>query len=166
MTDVTDLFSIIVTTAGRPSMGSKHLLRHNERFWVGRVISTTTGPPSVMPSWSVIFRIDQDYDDTQARATFLRSFALHARATHAEALRWHEIDEAHWVEHGYAPNHWEPLGGPMNDAVERLLERLQTGWQPTPAEIPAEVQQHHLERWRFIWSVRKRRVLLLGDPRS
>jgi hypothetical protein len=51
----------------------------------------------------------------------------------------------------------------MSDAMERLLERLQSGWQPTPTEIPAEVPQHHLEGWRFIWSVRKRRVLLLGD---
>src|SRR3982074_896904 len=47
----------------------------------------------------------------------------------------------------------------MSDATDRL----QTGWQPTRGEIPAEVPQHHLERWRFIWSVRKRRVLLLGD---
>jgi hypothetical protein len=47
--------------------------------------------------------------------------------------------------------------------VKRLLERLQTGWQPTPAKIHLEVRQHHLEGWRFIWSVRKRRVLLLGD---
>ena len=51
----------------------------------------------------------------------------------------------------------------MSDAAQRIIERLQTGWQPTPAEIPPEVPQHHLERWRFIWSARKRRVLLLGD---
>jgi hypothetical protein len=49
-----------------------------------------------------------------------------------------------------------------SDVVQRLLERLQTGWQPSADEISAEVPQHHLERWRFIWSVRKRRVLLLG----
>jgi hypothetical protein len=34
------------------------------------------------------------------------TFALDARATPEEALRWHEIDEEHWREHGYAPNHW------------------------------------------------------------
>lgn len=51
----------------------------------------------------------------------------------------------------------------MNDAAQRLLERLQTGWQPTADQISPEVPQHHLECWRFIWSVRKRRVLLLGD---
>jgi hypothetical protein len=33
-------------------------------------------------------------------------FALDARATIEEAQRWHEIDEQHWREHGYAPNHW------------------------------------------------------------
>jgi hypothetical protein len=47
--------------------------------------------------------------------------------------------------------------------MQRLLERLQTGWQPTAAEIPPDVPQHHLDGWRFVWSVRKRRVLPLGD---
>jgi hypothetical protein len=49
-----------------------------------------------------------------------------------------------------------------DDATQRLLDRLQSGWKPTPAEIPAEVPQHHLYGWRFLWSVRKHRVLLLG----
>jgi hypothetical protein len=37
----------------------------------------------------------------------------------------------------------------IDEATQRLLERLQTGWQPTRDEIPAKVPQHHLERWRF-----------------
>jgi hypothetical protein len=33
-------------------------------------------------------------------------FACDARSTPEEATHWHEIDEQHWREHGYAPNHW------------------------------------------------------------
>ena len=49
----------------------------------------------------------------------------------------------------------------MTEAMQRLLERLQTGWQPTPAEIPAEVRQKRLANWEFLGSRRRgHRVLL------
>lgn len=49
----------------------------------------------------------------------------------------------------------------MTEAMQRLLERLQTGWQPTPAEIPAEVRQKRLANWEFLGPRRRgHRVLL------
>jgi hypothetical protein len=33
--------------------------------------------------------------------------------------------------------------------LDRLLERLQTRWQPTPDEIDAGVPQHRLRDWEF-----------------
>ncbi len=33
----TELFSILVTTTGRPRLGSRHVLRYGARFWVGEV---------------------------------------------------------------------------------------------------------------------------------
>jgi hypothetical protein len=35
----------------------------------------------------------------------------------------------------------------MSDAMELLLERLQTGWQPTPDEISPEVPQRTFSTW-------------------
>jgi hypothetical protein len=37
----------------------------------------------------------------------------------------------------------------IEEAIQRTLERLQTGWQPTADQIPAEVPQHHLETLAF-----------------
>jgi hypothetical protein len=64
-----------------------------------------------MPAWAVVWDVDDwDVDDTvgeaQADAMARSTFALDARATPEEALEWHANDEAHWREHGYAPNHW------------------------------------------------------------
>ena len=47
----------------------------------------------------------------------------------------------------------------MAEAMQRLLERLQTGWQPSPDAIPVEVPQHHLGAWEFL-GPRRHRVLL------
>jgi hypothetical protein len=103
-----ELYSILVTTTGRPRLGSRYVLRHGTRFWVGEVRSTMPGPPSSMTSWSVIWRVDPTVDEAQADAMARNrnTFALDARATPEEALRWHAIDEAHYREQGYAPNHW------------------------------------------------------------
>lgn len=107
MTDaVTDLYSILVTTSGRPPIGSRHLVRYAERFWVATVASATPGPPSSMPSWSVTWHVDATVGAAQAHAMAMNTFALDARETPEEARRWHAIDEAHWREKGYAPNHW------------------------------------------------------------
>jgi hypothetical protein len=100
------LFSILVTTTGRPQIGSEHALRHAERFLVGRVVSATPGPQSTMPSWVVTWEADE-IESQNALAMARSGFALDARSTPAEALEWHVIDEAHWREHGYAPNHWK-----------------------------------------------------------
>jgi hypothetical protein len=102
------LYSILVTTSGRPAIGSEHLLRHAERFWVGRVASATPGPPSSMPSWAVTWHVDVSVGEAQANmaARNKNVFVLDARETPEEARRWHAIDEAHWIEKGYAPNHW------------------------------------------------------------
>ncbi|MEA2910309.1 MAG: hypothetical protein QOJ15_2390 [Bradyrhizobium sp.] len=45
-------------------------------------------------------------------------------------------------------------------AFDRLLERLQTGWQPTPDEIDPEIEQHTLNGWYFLY-----RPLRVGEPR-
>ncbi|MHB8267119.1 hypothetical protein [Bradyrhizobium sp.] len=45
-------------------------------------------------------------------------------------------------------------------AIARLLERLQTGWQPTPDEIDREVPQHTLSAWYFLY-----RPGRLGEPK-
>jgi hypothetical protein len=103
----TDLYSILVTTTGRPKIGSKQVLRHAARFWVGRVVSATPGPPSSMPSWAVTWDVDHIVSEAEAADMARKTFALDARATPAEALEWHAIDEAHYREHGYAPNHWK-----------------------------------------------------------
>jgi hypothetical protein len=60
-----------------------------------------------VPSWSVIWRVDQNVEADQADAMARNTFAVDARATMEDALRWHEIHEAHCIEHGYGPNHWK-----------------------------------------------------------
>jgi len=99
------LHAILVTTTGRPRPGTVQVLRHLDRFLLGTVVSATPGPPSSMPSWAVTWEAEE-IETERARAMARGSFALDARATVDESLRWHAIDEAHWVSHGYAPNHW------------------------------------------------------------
>lgn len=101
-----ELFSILVTTTGRPSIGSRHMVRHADRFWIARVASATPGPPSSMPSWVVTWDVDDTVHKEEAAAMAKNALALDARATPDEALEWHAIDEKHWIEKGYAPNHW------------------------------------------------------------
>jgi hypothetical protein len=48
----------------------------------------------------------------------------------------------------------------MSEAMERLLERLQTGWRPKVAEIDPEVPQRTLYEWRH-WKLSGN---LLGYP--
>jgi uncharacterized protein (DUF433 family) len=38
----------------------------------------------------------------------------------------------------------------MTDAVQRLLERLQTGWRPVTQEIDREIRQRELVDWNFV----------------
>ena len=106
---MTHLYSILVTTTGRPLIGSRHVIRYAERFWVARVASATPGPQSAMPAWAVTWDVDDTVRAEEAleMARNRNVFALDARATPEEALKWHVIDEAHWREHGYAPNHWK-----------------------------------------------------------
>jgi hypothetical protein len=49
----------------------------------------------------------------------------------------------------------------VDEATQRLLDRLQTGWQPSAGEIPAEVRQKRLANWEFLGPRRRgHRVLL------
>ena len=38
----------------------------------------------------------------------------------------------------------------MTDYMERLLERLQTGWRPKRDEIDMRIPQHDLDGWEFL----------------
>jgi hypothetical protein len=105
-----ELFSILVTTTGRPSIGSRYVIRHADRFWIARVASATPGPPSSMPSWAVTWDVDDIVHKEEAAAMARNAFAPDARANPDEALEWHAIDEKHWIEKGYAPNHWRDDG--------------------------------------------------------
>lgn len=54
----------------------------------------------------------------------------------------------------------------MTPQMERLLERLQTGWQPLPDEIDMRIPQRGLARWEF-WPSRhasRPHMLLAGWP--
>jgi hypothetical protein len=48
----------------------------------------------------------------------------------------------------------------MTDAIQRFLERLQTGWQPTAEEIDRSIPQRDLVDWDF-W---KSGPTLIGYP--
>jgi hypothetical protein len=112
LVDPVKLYSILVTTAGRPAIGSRYVLRHAERFWVARVASVTPGPlEASMPAWAVTWDADDTVRAEEALAIARKNFALDARATAAEALHWHAIDEKHWIDHGYAPNRWTDVAG-------------------------------------------------------
>jgi hypothetical protein len=99
------LYSILVATAGRPAIGSRHVLRHAEHFLVATVVSSTPGPPNSKPSWAVTWEAEEA-ETPQSLDMARNSFACDACSTPEEATHWHEIDEQHWREHGYAPNHW------------------------------------------------------------
>jgi hypothetical protein len=103
---MTELYSILATATGRPLVGSRHVIRYTERFWVARVASATPGPQSTMPAWAVAWDVDDTVRADEALAMARRAFTLDARATPEEAMEWHAIDEAHYREQGYAPNHW------------------------------------------------------------
>jgi hypothetical protein len=100
-----NLYSIRVTATGRRLVGSRHVIRYAERFWVARFASATPGPQSTMPAWAVAWDVDDTVRVEEALAMARSAFALDARATPEEAMEWHAIDEEHWREHGYAPNH-------------------------------------------------------------
>jgi hypothetical protein len=51
----------------------------------------------------------------------------------------------------------------MNDDAERLLEHLQTGWNPNPEDIPSSIEQCNLTDWRFVVGKRNRKPYLFGD---
>lgn len=50
----------------------------------------------------------------------------------------------------------------MTDAMQRLLERLQTGWQPMADEIDPSVQQRDLIDWQFVVARRSGKLTLFG----
>jgi hypothetical protein len=95
---MTELYSILVTTTGRPLIGSRRVIRYAKRFWVAGVASATPGPQSTMPAWAVAWDVDDTVraEEALAMARNRNTFALDARATPEEAMEWHEIDEAHW----------------------------------------------------------------------
>jgi hypothetical protein len=74
------LYSILVTTTGRPLIGSRHVIRYNGRFWVARVAAAMTGPQSTMPSWAVIWDVDNTVraEEALAMARNRNVFALDA----------------------------------------------------------------------------------------
>jgi hypothetical protein len=51
----------------------------------------------------------------------------------------------------------------MNDDAERMLERLQTGWNPNPSDIPASIDQGNLKEWQFVVGTRNRKPHLFGN---
>jgi hypothetical protein len=50
----------------------------------------------------------------------------------------------------------------MTEAMERLLERLQTGWAPRADEIDPSIQQQDLIDWRFVVASLSGRLMLFG----
>jgi hypothetical protein len=63
-----------------------------------------------MPSWAVMWDVDDIVHKEEAAGMARNGFALDARANPDEALEWHAIDEKHWIEKGSAPNHWSDDG--------------------------------------------------------
>jgi hypothetical protein len=60
LVDPVKLYSILVTNAGRPLIGSRHVIRYAERFRIARVALATQGPPSMMPTWAVTWGVDDN----------------------------------------------------------------------------------------------------------
>lgn len=73
-----ELYSILVTTTGRPKIGSVHVLRHADRFLLGTVVSATPEPLSSMPSWAVTWKA-YTIESERALAMARSSYVLDAR---------------------------------------------------------------------------------------
>ena len=54
----------------------------------------------------------------------------------------------------------------MMEPVERLLERLQTGWQPQRDEIDTRIQQRAVFRWSFAPSFSRPEAVIIGQPET
>ncbi len=50
----------------------------------------------------------------------------------------------------------------MTDAMQCLLERLQTGWSPMTDEIDPAIPQHDLVDWQFVVARRSGKLTLFG----
>jgi hypothetical protein len=53
-----------------------------------------------------------------------------------------------------------------DEQVIRLLERLQTGWQPKRDEIDQSVPQRNLSGWSFTPSFSRPEAVVIGTPES
>jgi hypothetical protein len=51
----------------------------------------------------------------------------------------------------------------MTEAMQRLLERLQTGWAPNTDEIDRDIRQRDLIDWWFVPGHAAKRLRLFGD---
>lgn len=54
----------------------------------------------------------------------------------------------------------------MTPEMERLLERLQTGWRPKGDEIDMRVRQHRIFDWSFAPSFSRPEAVIVGRPES
>ena len=54
----------------------------------------------------------------------------------------------------------------IEDYVVRLLERLQTGWQPHSDEIDMRIRQRRLFDWQFAPSFSRPEAVLIGRSES
>ncbi|MGY0571909.1 hypothetical protein ACTGJ9_013305 [Bradyrhizobium sp. RDM12] len=54
----------------------------------------------------------------------------------------------------------------MTPEMERLLERLQTGWQPRDDEIDMRIGQRRLFDWQFAPSFSRPEAVIIGRPES
>jgi hypothetical protein len=50
----------------------------------------------------------------------------------------------------------------MSEEIKRLLERLQTGWQPKPDEIDRDIPQRVLGDWQFAPSFTRTEAVIIG----
>ncbi|MCK1315408.1 hypothetical protein [Bradyrhizobium sp. 23] len=54
----------------------------------------------------------------------------------------------------------------MTPEMERLRERLQTGWQPKPDEIDMRIRQRRIRDWQFAPSFSPPEAAIIGRPES
>ncbi|MHC2576440.1 hypothetical protein ACVI1J_001851 [Bradyrhizobium diazoefficiens] len=54
----------------------------------------------------------------------------------------------------------------MTPEMQRLLERLQTGWRPRSDEIDMRISQRRLFDWSFAPSFSRPEAVLIGRPES
>jgi hypothetical protein len=50
----------------------------------------------------------------------------------------------------------------MSEAMQRLLERLQTGWAPKTDEIDPEIQQIDFLNWTMFQSLPEQTIIIVG----